>query len=221
MAKIFGDLNPSQDQRRRQDLRTMAFEVAKPRDWYLHLYQSPSPRWLAAADPFSSDLVSEAIGAEQGGAVAMILSTEEKTTGGTLGDIAAIREAIHLPIIRWDRILNDAQIYESRVAGADSYVLFAQYLDAPLLQYLIEVGRELDMEPLVTARTADLPKIFPTDAKVILLLDTEQNLGRVRQKADQKSEHERLWIYAAKDLEQLPSRWKDGFCACLKGGLYE
>jgi indole-3-glycerol phosphate synthase len=54
-----------------------------------------------------------------------------------------------IPILRKDFIIGEAQIYESRALGADTFLLISAILEKTRLKDYIELGRSLGMEPLV------------------------------------------------------------------------
>ena len=55
----------------------------------------------------------------------------------------------NIPILRKDFIISDAQIYESRALGADTFLLISAVLETSRLRDYIDLGRSLGMEPLV------------------------------------------------------------------------
>ena len=55
---------------------------------------------------------------ERGGAVAISVLTEEDHFQGSLDDLRAVRQAVSLPLLRKDFIIDEFQIYEAAVAGA-------------------------------------------------------------------------------------------------------
>ncbi|AFM26752.1 indole-3-glycerol phosphate synthase TrpC [Desulfomonile tiedjei] len=84
-----------------------------------------------------------------GGACAISVLTEEDHFRGSLSDLKEVRRAVPLPILRKDFILEPFQIFEARLAGADSILLIAAVLDEGTLKSLIELSRSMAMEPLV------------------------------------------------------------------------
>lgn len=86
--------------------------------------KSPSKGWLNQyADPTS---VIPAY--EQAGATALSILTDTFFFGGQLQDLQKVREQTPLPILRKDFILDEIQLLESRVAGADAILLIAACL---------------------------------------------------------------------------------------------
>lgn len=113
---------------------------------------------------------------ELGGAAAISVLTDGPSFGGDLGHLALAKSVTKLPILRKDFIIDEYQIYEARIAGADSYLLIAGVLDIAQLQYFIEIGRELGMEPLVESHNAkELELALATDARIIGI--NSRNLG--------------------------------------------
>jgi indole-3-glycerol phosphate synthase len=105
---------------------------------------------------------------ERGGAAAISVLTDRIFFGGSLEDLKGVKECVRIPVLRKDFIIDEYQIYEARYAGADSFLLLAGVLDAAELQYFIEVGRELGMEPLVESHNGtQLEQALKTDAKII------------------------------------------------------
>src|SRR5215510_4898701 len=64
----------------------------------------------------------------QAGADALSVLTDEKYFQGKLEYIHAIRDAVKLPVLRKDFIVDLYQVYESRAAGADAILLIAECL---------------------------------------------------------------------------------------------
>lgn len=90
-----------------------------------------------------------------GGAAALSVLTDREYFGGDLDALRAVRRAVELPIIRKDFVIDPVQVWESRAAGADAVLLIARILEQPLLQELHGLARDLGMDALVEAHTAD------------------------------------------------------------------
>jgi indole-3-glycerol phosphate synthase len=105
---------------------------------------------------------------EAGGAAAISVLTDEPYFGGKLPDLTAVRDAVKIPVMRKDFIIDAYQIFEARAAGADSFLLLAGVLDAKALEALLAVGRSLGMEPLVESHTAEeLDLALGTSARLV------------------------------------------------------
>lgn len=83
------------------------------------------------------------------GAAAISCLTDEADFGGHLDFIHAIRDAVPLPVLRKDFIIESYQVWEARAYGADAILLIAECLsDAQLIDYKI-LAVELGMSVLV------------------------------------------------------------------------
>ena len=86
---------------------------------------------------------------EQNGAACISVLTDEHFFQGKLSYLADVRQAVELPLIRKDFILDRYQIAEARIAGADCVLLIAECLDDEQLRSLYQYTRELGMQALV------------------------------------------------------------------------
>jgi len=106
---------------------------------------SPSKGALAAiADPAA--LASDY---QAGGAHIISVLTEGRRFGGSLDDLAAVRAAVDIPVLRKDFIVTSYQLWEARAAGADLALLIVAALEQSALVSLIERAHSLGMTPLV------------------------------------------------------------------------
>ncbi len=86
---------------------------------------------------------------EEAGASAISCLTDEKYFGGHLGYIQQIRQAVDLPVMRKDFIVDQYQIWEARAAGADAVLLIAEVLTEGELLDMMILTRDLGMTSLV------------------------------------------------------------------------
>jgi len=89
------------------------------------------------------------------GADAISVITDEKYFQGRLEYINQIKQAVNLPILRKDFIVDPWQIYESRAAGADAILLIAEALKPGDLMDLIITASELTLTVLLEVHGAD------------------------------------------------------------------
>ena len=106
---------------------------------------SPSKGALAEiVDPAELALQYEA-----GGAHVISVLTEERRFGGSLADLAKVRAAVDIPVLRKDFIVTSYQLWEARAYGADMALLIVAALDQEALVSLIERTLSVGMTPLV------------------------------------------------------------------------
>jgi indole-3-glycerol phosphate synthase len=97
-----------------------------------------------------------AIRYERGGACAISVLTDEQYFGGSILDLGAIRDSTALPILRKDFIVDEIQIYEAAVVGADAVLLIAAALDDGALEKLRATTEdELGLDALVEVHTSE------------------------------------------------------------------
>jgi indole-3-glycerol phosphate synthase len=125
---------------------------------------SPSKGALAAiADP-----AALAMDYEAGGARVISVLTEPRRFGGSLEDLAAVREAVQVPILRKDFIVSSYQLWEARAYGADMVLLIVAALEQNALVSLVERAVSIDLVPLVEVHTeAELDRALDAGARVI------------------------------------------------------
>jgi len=109
--------------------------------------RSPSAGRLDGAA--SRDVAALATALEAGGAAALSVLTEERHFGGSLDDLARVAAAVRVPVLRKDFLLDPAQLYEARAAGAAAVLLIARILDPEQLAELVRLAADLGMEALV------------------------------------------------------------------------
>lgn len=83
------------------------------------------------------------------GASALSCLTDEHYFQGSLDYIAQIKQAVDLPVMRKDFIVDAYQVYEARAAGADAVLLIAECLTEPGLLDLLILATELKLTTLV------------------------------------------------------------------------
>ena len=95
------------------------------------------------------DPVAIARGYAAAGADALSVLTDGPGFGGELSFIHAVRDAVKLPVLRKDFILDPYQVYESRAAGADAILLIAECLRTNELIDLQILATELHLTCLI------------------------------------------------------------------------
>lgn len=95
------------------------------------------------------------------GAACLSVLTDREFFGGALEFLVAIRAAVGIPLLRKDFILDEYQIHEARVAGADCVLLIAECLEPAVLKRLHECATGLGMDCLVELHDSDqLPAVL-------------------------------------------------------------
>jgi indole-3-glycerol phosphate synthase/phosphoribosylanthranilate isomerase/anthranilate synthase/indole-3-glycerol phosphate synthase/phosphoribosylanthranilate isomerase len=127
--------------------------------------QSPS------AGTIRSDLSATDVATryERGGACAISVLTDEQYFGGSILDLGAIRASTALPLLRKDFIIDEIQIYEAAVVGADAVLLIAAALDDGALARLRATAEdELGLDAVVEVHTSEeLRRAVKTGARLI------------------------------------------------------
>lgn len=86
---------------------------------------------------------------EAGGASVVSVLTEKRRFGGSLEDLAAVRAAVDIPVLRKDFVTTSYQVWEARAHGADVVLLIVAALEQPALVSLVERVHSLGMTALV------------------------------------------------------------------------
>ena len=92
----------------------------------------------------------------QAGAAAISCLTDEHDFGGKLEFIHQIRDAMPLPVLRKDFLIDQYQVWQSRAAGADAILLIAEALGEGELLDMMILARELGMTSLVEVHSLDM-----------------------------------------------------------------
>ena len=93
---------------------------------------------------------------ERGGACAISVLTDEEYFGGSILDLGAIRATTSLPLLRKDFIIDEIQIYEAAIVGADAVLLIAAVLDDGALEKLRATAEdELGLDAVVEVHTSE------------------------------------------------------------------
>ncbi len=88
------------------------------------------------------------------GAAAISVLTDGPGFGGSLADLAAVRAAVDVPLLRKDFVLDRYQLLEARAHGADAALLIVAALAAADLRRLLDACGELGLAALVEVHDA-------------------------------------------------------------------
>ena len=105
---------------------------------------------------------------ERAGADCISCLTEPKWFKGSDDIFAQVRAYTSLPMIRKDFVIDEYQIYQAKLLGADAVLLICALLDTETIARYLDICRELKMDALV--ETHDEPEIesaLKAGAKII------------------------------------------------------
>ena len=91
---------------------------------------------------------------EKHGAAAISVLTEPHFFLGSPEYLTAIKQAVHVPVLRKDFIIDEYQVYEARAWGADAILLICAILDDTQLHHLLTVAHQQGMHCLVEVHNA-------------------------------------------------------------------
>lgn len=105
---------------------------------------------------------------EQAGASAISVLTDSTFFKGSFADLRAVREAVNLPILCKDFIIDSCQIDQAAANGADIILLIVAALDENTLTQLYQYAMDLDLEVLVEVHNQEeLEKALNIGAQLI------------------------------------------------------
>ncbi|QDU90828.1 Indole-3-glycerol phosphate synthase [Pirellulimonas nuda] len=104
----------------------------------------------------------------QHGATCLSVLTDEQFFAGSLENLRLAREAVEIPVLRKDFILDSYQLVEARVAGADAVLLIAECLSNKELKRLFDEAIDLGLTPLVELYDAErLSAVLACGARLV------------------------------------------------------
>lgn len=105
---------------------------------------------------------------ESGGASAVSVLTEPLHFGGSTADLQLVAQAVSIPILCKDFIVDELQIIEARGAGASAVLLIVRALSPDQLQRLLKTAREWELGALVEIRSEqELERAVAAGASII------------------------------------------------------
>lgn len=158
------------------------------------------------------------------GAACLSVLTDAPYFQGHLSYLARIRAAVAVPLLRKDFIIDEYQVVEARLAGADAILLIAEILDDGQLVALRERAQALGMATLVEFHDeANLPRVLGSGATLVGINNRDlhrfvTDLGQTLRLRDQVPPHVTLvsesGIRNRRDVERLETA---GVSAVLVG----
>lgn len=133
--------------------------------------RSPSKGWIKQ-EACPEEIVPSYV---EAGASALSILTDEKFFGGNLKDIRTARPLVNIPILRKDFIIDEYQLYQAKIVGADAVLLIAAALEQEKCQALAEKAHKLGLEVLLEIHSAEeLPYI---NKEIDMIGINNRNLG--------------------------------------------
>jgi indole-3-glycerol phosphate synthase len=173
---VRADLADRQQRVSLDELKDMARNAPSPRDALAVLKDqgvsviaevkraSPSRGEMAKI----SDPARLAVEYEAGGARVISVLTEPRHFHGSLEDLARVRKAVGVPILRKDFVVSSYQLWEARAYGADMALLIVAALEQPALISLVERAFSIGLLPLVEVHDeTELARAVDAGASVI------------------------------------------------------
>ncbi len=81
--------------------------------------------------------------------------TESFFFNGSIDHISLINKRIDIPILRKDFIMDEYQIYESKVFRADAIILIASILDDEKIKNFIEISNDIGIDCIIETHNID------------------------------------------------------------------
>ena len=105
---------------------------------------------------------------ENAGASCISVLTDQKYFHGNTDDLITAKKSVKIPILRKDFILDESQIIESKIIGADCILLIVACLSKLQFNDLLLFSKELDMDVLVEVHDRkELDIALESDCKII------------------------------------------------------
>ena len=111
------------------------------------------------------DAVQRALAYERGGAVALSILTEPERFHGDLDVLRAVANAVSIPVMRKDFLIDPIQLNESALAGANGVLLIARMMPFAQLETMLLRAADLNLfvllEAFDSADIAIINRLFP------------------------------------------------------------
>jgi indole-3-glycerol phosphate synthase len=121
------------------------------------------------------------------GASAISILTDEHFFSGHNSFVGKVKDAVKLPVLRKDFIIDEYQVYQSALIEADCILLIAEILDKKKIESLLLTAAMLNVEVLVEANTeAGLDNAIASGAKLIGINNRDLNTFEVDIKITQR-----------------------------------
>ena len=180
--------------------RSMKQSLAKSKSGIIAEFKrrSPSKGWIK--ENGQVDEIPSAY--EAADAAARSILTDEKFFGGALRDVRIARQLVELPIIRKDFIIDEYQLLQARILGADAVLLIAACLTKEECAELTHQAHDLGLEVLLEVHHPDeLDYILPETDMVGV---NNRNLGTFHTDVENSFRIAHLLQQAASERQESP-----------------
>lgn len=134
--------------------------------------KSPSKGWIK--EEGLPEIIPPAYAAN--GATALSILTDDKYFGGSLDYIRTARPLVKCPILRKDFIVDEYQLFQARLVGANAVLLIAADLSKSDCKTLAHTAHELGLEVLLETHSEAELEYF-NDELIDMLGVNNRNLG--------------------------------------------
>jgi len=107
--------------------------------------RSPSKGWIKEKAKIA-DIVPTYL---KNGATALSILTDNTFFGGNLKDLKEARQLVNIPLLRKDFIIDEYQVYQAKIMGANAILLIAAALTTPQCEKLARLAHALKLEVLL------------------------------------------------------------------------
>jgi indole-3-glycerol phosphate synthase len=125
------------------------------------------------------DPVALARGYAGAGAAALSVLTDGPDFGGSLDDLANVRRAVEIPLLRKDFTVDPVQVAEARVAGADWILLIVAILDIDTLDRCLAAAARCGAHAIVEVHDRDEARMAVAAGASCIGINN-RNLGTLR-----------------------------------------
>ena len=110
------------------------------------------------------------------GAACISVLTDAPYFQGHLSYLARVRASVAIPLLRKDFLIDEYQVVEARLAGADAILLIAEILDDDIMARMLERARNLGMSALVEFHDeSNLPRVLASGADLVGINNRDLN----------------------------------------------
>ena len=92
---------------------------------------------------------------EAGGASCLSVLTEKDYFNGSIDDLLVAKKSVNLPILRKDFIIDELQVYQSKMIGADCILLIVSALSYKSFEELYSLAASLNLDVLAEVHDID------------------------------------------------------------------